>query len=183
MAEKMFEHLSRAHRLRGEVRSAGIAASEGTPMSKHAASVMQGAGCPTDHQSRPLGQADADWADLILTMTQGHKRAILQMFPHTVDKVYTLLEYAWDDPDHMQVRAEWEALMAELQTKQALGEAVTAEERERLRRLSEQLGDDDIADPFGGTLEHYKAAADQIRQAVDKLIRKLGQEQQPGSES
>ncbi len=173
MAEKLFQQLSREHKLQAEVRSAGIAAAVGIPMSKHAAAVMREANCSTEHRSRFLDKADVDWADLILTMTQEHKRVVLQMFPHTVDKVYTLQEYAWNEPDHLRSRTEWEALMAELQTKQALGQAISPEEQDRMQQLTDSLRDDDIADPFGGTAEHYRLVAEEIKQAVDKLVRRL----------
>ncbi|GIQ70841.1 low molecular weight protein arginine phosphatase [Xylanibacillus composti] len=176
MAEKLFRQMAQEHMLAAEARSAGVAAADGTPMSKHAATVIREAGCPTEHRSRSLEQEDVDWADLILTMTQGHKRTILQMFPYTVEKVYTLQEYAWNDSEQKQMRMEWEAFMAELQTKQALGETIAPAEHERMQQLADHLRDDDIADPFGGTEEHYRIVAEEIRYAVDKLVRKLAQD-------
>lgn len=45
------------------------------------------------HASRQLTIEDIDEADLVLTMTEGHKRAILNAVPDT-DKVFTIGEYA-----------------------------------------------------------------------------------------
>jgi protein-tyrosine phosphatase len=48
----------------------------------------------------------------------------------------------------------------------------------RAGRLA-MLGASDIPDPFGGTDEEYAAVCRQIRQAVEKLARQMGKEQEP----
>jgi len=76
-----------------EIRSAGVAAYDGQSASAQARQVMQERGIDHLHQARRLNGELIGWADLILTMTNGHKQMILQGFPATADKVYTLREY------------------------------------------------------------------------------------------
>lgn len=96
MAEAMLRQLAADRGLELEVKSAGVSAWDGTPMSDHAASVLK------EHNiegyetfaSTALSDAEVAWADLILTLTVGHKRHVLQRFPTAADKTYTLREYA-----------------------------------------------------------------------------------------
>jgi protein-tyrosine phosphatase len=76
------------------VDSAGIAAGR-QPASAAAQSVMRQAGLNLDrHYSEQLSLAQLQSADLILTMTQAHKRAVAGMAPGMTDKIYTLAELA-----------------------------------------------------------------------------------------
>src|SRR5213080_3670261 len=76
-----------------EFKSAGIYAANGSEASAHAKQVLDNHSIPHDHQSSLLTQADVDWADLILTMTNTHKFAILQKYPESAAKLYTLKEF------------------------------------------------------------------------------------------
>lgn len=77
-----------------QVESAGIAAGR-QPASAGAQAVMRQAGLPLDkHYSRQLSQAQLQTADLIVTMTQAHKRAAAGMAPDVAGKIYTLAELA-----------------------------------------------------------------------------------------
>lgn len=51
---------------------------------------------PDNHISTPLSLEDVDSADLILTMTDTHKQAILSAVPTAADKVDTLYHYVLD---------------------------------------------------------------------------------------
>ncbi|WP_026477361.1 low molecular weight protein arginine phosphatase [Alkaliphilus transvaalensis] len=80
------------------VSSAGTYAVEGDRASSHAIIVMEERGLSLEeHRSSPLSQDLLEEADLVLTMTIGHKRAILQVVPYMEDKVYTLKEYIGDN--------------------------------------------------------------------------------------
>ncbi|BCJ87666.1 low molecular weight protein arginine phosphatase [Effusibacillus dendaii] len=112
-----------------EVKSAGVAAGTGFPMSEgalHALSQRQIPG--QEHMSQMFTEELGNWADLILTMTTSHKQLVGNRFPQFLDKVFTLKEYAGGYSD-------W-----------------------------------DIADPFGGGQEDYNQSADEIEQAILKIV-------------
>lgn len=79
-----------------EVESCGIAAIEGQPASENARKVMEMEGIDLKkHKAKLLNQKVLD-ADLILTMTQGHKDFILNRFPKAKGKVFILGEFVGD---------------------------------------------------------------------------------------
>ena len=72
--------------------SAGLMAMPNAPASANAVMVMKERQIDIKgHQAQLVSEALLDEADLILTMTLGHKTALIQAAP---DKVYTLGEYA-----------------------------------------------------------------------------------------
>ncbi|MBP1153217.1 MULTISPECIES: low molecular weight protein arginine phosphatase [unclassified Paenibacillus] len=156
-----------------EVRSAGVAAYEGTQLSDHAASVLKNKGCTGPATSTFLSQFLVDWADLVLTMTSSHKRHTIQLYPETMNKVYTLKEYVLDDPQTADIISELESLLTEIQLKQALLEPITDEERNRILTLQKELPMPDIADPFGGSIRQYESCAQEIEEYLIKLAAKL----------
>lgn len=88
------------------VLSAGVAAGSGSGASPQAVEVMGGRGLDlTGHSSRPLDDAVMNVADLILTMTRGHRDAILAAWPTMADRVHTLRRDGGDitDPVGMPV--------------------------------------------------------------------------------
>ncbi|MGI5824366.1 MAG: low molecular weight protein arginine phosphatase [Bacillota bacterium] len=87
--------LARKYMPWAEVISAGTATVAGLPASIGAMDAMQQMGLSIDdHASRPVNQYLLEEADLILTMTEEHKKAILNFMPETADKVFTLGEFA-----------------------------------------------------------------------------------------
>ncbi|MGG0286819.1 low molecular weight protein arginine phosphatase [Peribacillus butanolivorans] len=80
-----------------EVRSAGVYASAGQDASMHAKSVLVENNISHNHSSTPLSEKEIDWATHIFTMTEGHKAAIMNTFPHIIDKTFTLKEFVNDD--------------------------------------------------------------------------------------
>lgn len=174
MAEGLLKRLLAEHGLPHlEVRSAGVAAFDGNPVSHHAAAVLKEQGSACDMTSSALSSSLVEWADIILTMTSGHKQHTIGRYPEFVEKIYTLKEYVEDDPEAASRIAEMERLIADLQVKRALSQQVTDEERARILTLERKLPDYDIADPFGGTLAQYRACAAEIEEALLKLIAKL----------
>jgi len=91
MAEALFR--AKANGQEWEVRSAGVAAFDGQSASAHAIEVLRERGIDTEHKSSSLSEELVDWADLILTMTESHKRAVLSIFPAAQSKVHTLREF------------------------------------------------------------------------------------------
>ncbi|MFH5187626.1 low molecular weight protein arginine phosphatase [Paenibacillus sp. TAB 01] len=174
MAEGILRRLLQEHGLDHiEVRSAGVAAYDGSPVSSHAASILREQGAPANLTSSALSRELMQWADIVLTMTTGHKQHAIGRFPEYIDKMYTLKEFVEDDPETAQRIAELEELTAELQLKQALDQQISKEERTRLLMLERELPDYEIADPFGGSLAMYRQCAEEIEAALLKLIRKL----------
>ena len=73
-----------------------------------------------------------------------------------LDKIYTLKEYAEDDPEGCAL-AERERFLSEWKLNYLFPSRLTEEENDLMNY--EQIGPDlDIADPFGGPLEHYGSA-------------------------
>jgi protein arginine phosphatase len=72
------------------VRSAGIHAQDGFPIADNAKTLIEEADMPYTNQSRTLSREDVEWADYILTMTESHKRVLLQLFPENQEKISTL---------------------------------------------------------------------------------------------
>lgn len=109
MAETLLRELLRS-RLGCEdavrVLSAGVAAMSGSGASPQAVEVMGKRGLDlTGHSSRPLDDAVMNVADLVLTMTCGHRDAILAAWPDMHDRVFTLRRDGGDitDPVGMPV--------------------------------------------------------------------------------
>jgi len=81
-----------------KVRSAGLFAIKGQSVSEHAIQALRYLGIPIDgKQSCALDLKSVEEADLILTMTEQHKQAVLAMFPEARKKIFTLKEYAGCD--------------------------------------------------------------------------------------
>ena len=88
------------------VLSAGVAAGHGSGASPQAVEVMGQKGLDlTGHSSRPFDESVVQVADLVLTMTRGHRDAILAAFPDLHDRVFTLRRDGGDisDPVGMPV--------------------------------------------------------------------------------
>lgn len=130
MAEGIAKKLIQNENLNLEVSSAGVFAPFGMAASENAILALSEMGIDiSSHLSRPLTKDLIENSDLILTMTKGHKDAILSKYPQFSDKVFTLMEYIGEDLD--------------------------------------------IEDPFGGDLDVYRASANQIKQAIEILLKKL----------
>lgn len=169
MAEALMRKGAEERGVKVEVRSAGVAAADGMPISDHSASVLQSRNVTNFGTSNPVTGAAVQWADLILTMTQSHKRTLLHQYPDAVDKTYTLKEYAEDEDSRLR-RDQYNQLYSELQAKQAVGEPVEESEYKRLSELEQSLEDVDISDPFGGPIELYEACAAEIEPLIQVLL-------------
>lgn len=140
MAEPLMRRRLEGEGLAGkwEVRSAGVAAYAGQSASQGAREVLLSRG--VDGESHKATQLDAEtvkWADLILTMSQSHKRAILERHIEALDKTFTLKEFVDDDPEHERIFEEMAQVQAEAQTKQAL---FLAEHADEIESLQERYG-------------------------------------------
>jgi protein arginine phosphatase len=80
-----------------EVKSAGTFASDGSEASTNTKMVLEEKGIPHNHKSSMLSEELVKWADHILTMTEGHKTTVINLFPQAQVKVFTLKEFAGMD--------------------------------------------------------------------------------------
>lgn len=176
MAERLLRDKSRLAGMELEVRSAGVAATGGSPISPNARALLEQRGIDSAGRSQAVGKELIEWADVILTMTMNHKNILGQRYPDAVDKMYTLKEFAMNDPETDRIRKEAEALAGEIQVKMALSQPVLDEERRRWVELERSLPGDDVADPFGGDLSVYEATAREIESLLDGVLRRLSEE-------
>lgn len=176
MAEAMMRDMAQKAGHVVEIRSAGVGASDGYPVSPHAAETLRRRKLPVPGPSRSLTAGQVAWADLILSMTSSHKRAIIQRYPEAAGKTYTLKEFSARGDSLMNDVAEAERLHTEWQIRRAMGESLPKKDLDRLAELERRIPDFDIADPFGGPREVYERSADEIEAALRKIVDKLGRE-------
>jgi len=174
MAEAMLKDLARKAGKEIEVRSAGIAARDGFPLSAGAEEVLRRRQLEIPGTSRALTGELVEWADLVLTMTVSHKRMIIGKYPDAADKTHTLKEFSLQDDQAARDLEEADRLLAEYQISLVTGQEWDKEKEERLKELESRLPDLDIADPFGGSLEVYEQSAAEIEAALKRALDKLG---------
>lgn len=116
MAEALLKKLLKeaGEELKGiEVLSAGIAAVEGQPASAQAVSVMAEEGIDLrKHRSRQLTPEMIKDADLVLTMTANHKKAVLKMLPEASGKVFQLKEFVYNSDELENLERELKKMHA-----------------------------------------------------------------------
>ncbi|NGZ76168.1 low molecular weight protein arginine phosphatase [Saccharibacillus alkalitolerans] len=173
MAEALLRQMARRRGIQLDVRSAGVAASRGVPISRHAEAVLRDHDIGDRLTSSPLERESVEWADLILTLTGAHKSHVLRCFPEALGRTHTLKEYVEDDPDVLADLEELDGLLASAELSRALGESVDASVSRRMIELRQRVPIFDISDPFGGSRDDYEATAAEIRAALDRLLDKL----------
>ena len=95
MAEALFNAQAKRQGLLAHAASAGVAAMPGGAASPGACDAVALRGASLEaHRARVLTLAMLAEADLILTMTEAHRSAILQAAPKTQGKVHVLAQYA-----------------------------------------------------------------------------------------
>jgi protein-tyrosine-phosphatase len=174
MAEAMLKDMAARAGKHVEVRSAGVGAIDGYPVSPHAAQTLRRRNLPVPGPSQALSAQQIAWADVILAMTSSHKRTIIQRHPDAAGKTYTLKELAYRGDMLMDEVAEAERLYTEWQIRQSMGQDLEEADRLRLMELQHKIPDFDIADPFGGPLAAYEQSANEISEALQRIVDKLG---------
>jgi tRNA threonylcarbamoyl adenosine modification protein (Sua5/YciO/YrdC/YwlC family) len=82
------------------IMSAGISASPGGRSAAEAIETMQARGLDlTQHESQPLSERIVRFADVIITMTRGHRQAILEAWPDAEPRVHLISQGQGDVPD------------------------------------------------------------------------------------
>ena len=173
MAEAFLKGLAHEKGLILAVRSAGISTIDGLPVSVNSQHALSRRGIQHQGSSVSMNEEALQWADIILTMTTSHKREVMRRYPEVIDKLYTLKEFAYMDGNLQAQFNELETLYSELQMQQALGKSINDGMLKRARQLEMSLPSFDIADPFGGSQSVYDACADELEDAIFKLVDKL----------
>jgi protein-tyrosine-phosphatase len=85
------------------VKSAGVAATSGTPASVETLDILRESGIELDgHRSRPITSDLVREAMLILAMTPVHKEIILELFPEAAERVFLVGEFS-NDPSMREI--------------------------------------------------------------------------------
>lgn len=96
MAEGILRDIAKKRNIDINVKSAGVAVYDGGPVTKNSKDAMTKIGIDiSKHKSSQIHRDLIEESDLILTMSRGHKEAIIVGFPTYKDKVFTLLEYSY----------------------------------------------------------------------------------------
>ncbi|AUS10225.1 low molecular weight phosphatase family protein [Laceyella sacchari] len=196
MAEALLRKWVERERLDVDVKSAGISALDGAAASEQATQVLEEKGIAHRHASTPLCKELVAWADVILTMTAQHKAFIIHDFPESVDKIFTLKEYAFGGSEQVSVHQALDRLYAEMESHRAAVQSrfslkadepwpkeaeeawmkevgpLLAEEERLLLELKQMAFQQDIADPYGGSVEEYRACAGEIEAAIEAIVTK-----------
>lgn len=115
--------------------SAGINAVAGDPAATSAVEVMGRRGLDlTGHASQPMTEQLLQLADVILTMTRGHREMLLARFPEAADRVYTLRIDGGDISDPVGCPTD---------VYEACADQIDAELDRWMERLQPQLADDE----------------------------------------
>lgn len=148
------------------VHSAGTDAREGRAMDSRSAQVLEELGGTADaFASRLLVPADAQSADLVLTMSRRHRHLLLKTAPRALRRTFTLLE-AVSLLEHTDVRG-----IEALPFDERAGELAARLNAGRSRRRADPQ--DDVPDPVGRPLSEHRAVGRQIADALDRLVEPL----------
>jgi protein-tyrosine phosphatase len=146
--------------------SAGVGAVVGSGMHPDSALVLTGfGGDPGGFVARQVDERAVADADLVLTMTRQHRRAVLQMAPRALNKTFTLREAA-DVAAHLDG--------------DVLGEDFAERARDVVRQLATLRSrrsheDDDVPDPIDQPLEVHQQAGELIAESLIPLLDRLSE--------
>ncbi|MER2059560.1 MAG: low molecular weight protein arginine phosphatase [Niallia sp.] len=114
-----------------EVKSAGVYAIDGDAASLQAQEVLTEKGIQHSHSSAGVTKELIDWATYIFTMTKGHKNMLTSAYPSSIEKTYTIKEFAEDNPN------------------------------------------EDVTDPYGGSVTKYRETYQELEKLIDKIMEKI----------
>ena len=159
------------------VRSAGTQAVVGSGMHPDSALVLAGFGGDTSgFAARQLVDDMAIDADLTLTLTRTHRRAVLKAAPRALARTFTLREAA----ELVQLVGEEVDLAGESFADRCRS-LVKAMAAARPRRTSDHA--DDITDPIGQPVEVHQQVGEAIAEALLPLLSRLVSLGAPGAAS
>jgi protein arginine phosphatase len=185
-----------------EVKSAGVSALPGMSASEGTLEVLAEKGISLNHTSKLVSNDLMNWADVVLSLTESHKATLIKQFPSFVDKIHILKEYAFDKDleetremlQHHYVQLELKQAqflqdhkeeMKELNSRSDSGakkqrenltkklQQIIKEHRDEIERLENLMPSLDVSDPFGGSVRVYRKTAEEIEEAIDKMLKKI----------
>jgi protein-tyrosine phosphatase len=125
--------------------------------------IVLGGGDVSDFEARALDASMLKASDLILTMTDAHTGAVIEMWPRAVRKTFMLREFARlldsIEPSALPQTTSAERLRAAL--------PLAAAKRRPLPNRTRY----DVVDPYRLRDEVYEQAFDDIRRAVDQIVK------------
>lgn len=99
MAEGVARAYAKDMGLDVNVLSAGLFCANGALPTEHAVQAVASIADISEHRSRPLSVEFVNAADLVIGMTEDHKKVLLRQFPMDVDKIKTLAEWGGETED------------------------------------------------------------------------------------
>ena len=145
------------------VGSAGTHGWEGAAMDPTAAAeLVRLGGDPTDFRGRQLTAELIAAADLVLTATRVHRRAVLGELPEALRRTFTMTEFA-----HLVTDAETADRPTSAESPAGLVAWAAS------HRGSATLDDYDVADPYGASQAVHQRVADHISTCVDQTVTAL----------
>jgi protein-tyrosine-phosphatase len=163
---------------RMDATSAGLFAVVGQPISQGARESLSRRGIASPAGgARPLLSEAVQSANLILTMSWAHKELVIERFPQTVGRVYTLREYAYEADTQDGAAGHLGRLWADEMSARAMAGDYThwsdpSRQRE-IEQAEQDLPDLDIPDPFGSSDAVYEEAARTIEQACKAALARI----------
>ena len=142
MAEALFRNIVDKLEKKPDVRiiSAGTGAMKGEGASPQAIKIMEEYGITLcKHKATPLTEKLINEADLILTMTANHKRAVISISPSTAKKVFTLREYIASGMKADEVLDEMNEIYREIDVKKQHFLMTNAKKLKELKNKRENL--------------------------------------------
>lgn len=130
-----------------------------------AAALSQRLPVVAEHHSVGLTPAAISTADLILTASRRHRSIVVSTVPAAVGRTFTILQFA-------RLCAKVEPITGA--DPGALGRELVA--AAKLARSSLQPvpgGEDDLPDPMGRGLPEFTVCADQLQEAIARILRPL----------
>jgi protein-tyrosine phosphatase len=166
--ERMLRHLLEQRGLADvvEVTSAGTWGHDPEDMHPHSASILREYGVDASgFRSRELLDHLVEASDLVLTASREHRATAVTLWPRASRNTFTLLEFARllgpvrDVPgDDYEERAH---------------ELVRAAAANRGQVRPSRPDDDDLADPIGRNIEHYRVTARLVDEALRVFVDRL----------
>jgi protein-tyrosine phosphatase len=148
--------------------SAGTYAVTGNPIAPQMAALLRDAAVDdTGFAAHQLSEGQARGADLVLTMTRDHRAAVVDLWPASVRRAFTLREFARLLRSVEGAKLDQDTMVARL----AAAVPLAAGQRHQLNAAPET---DDIADPYGGPEQGYRATYTEINAAVRSIAGSVG---------
>ena len=147
--------------------SAGMRGLSGYPIDASSAYALQELGIdPAGHVAQRVTAELTAAADLILTAETAHRSGLVQSEPRLFRRTFTLREFARLGAEFGPLESPWSIATLTSRVAEIAGQ--------RGRVESPVAGADEIADPFGGSLDVARACVREIADAVDRVIAALG---------